>query len=182
MAVNIFMFRRLMKQLKLFDTGTYSGIRRYSLPPLVFMIFFLAGYLFVIFSILTSLNFMGILLVGLIFFFGAVFVLITTKFQTETVAHLQESQIRLKHEALHDPLTELPNRRLILDRLSQAIERSLRKTGTFYSVMFIDLDRFKIVNDSLGHTTGDELLVEVGKRLVACVRGFDTVSRFGGDE
>ncbi|MBU1247917.1 MAG: GGDEF domain-containing protein, partial [Proteobacteria bacterium] len=174
MAVNIFMFRRLMKQLKLFDTGTYSGIRRYSLPPLVFMIFFLAGYLFVIFSILTSLNFMGILLVGLIFFFGAVFVLITTKFQTETVAHLQESQIRLKHEALHDPLTELPNRRLILDRLSQAIERSLRKTGTFYSVMFIDLDRFKIVNDSLGHTTGDELLVEVGKRLVACVRGFDT--------
>ncbi len=91
-----------------------------------------------------------------------------------------ESQLR--HQALHDPLTNLPNRTLCLDRISQALERSKRRDNYHYGVIFLDVDRFKIVNDSLGHTIGDKLLIGVGQRLMACVRSLDTVARLGGDE
>ncbi|EFL49514.1 response regulator receiver modulated diguanylate cyclase/phosphodiesterase with PAS/PAC sensor(s) [Solidesulfovibrio fructosivorans JJ]] len=91
-----------------------------------------------------------------------------------------ESQ--LAHMAFHDPLTGLPNRSLCLDRIRQAIERSKRRDNYQYAVIFLDLDRFKVINDSLGHHMGDRLLEGVSKRLRECVRGLDTVSRLGGDE
>jgi diguanylate cyclase (GGDEF)-like protein len=85
------------------------------------------------------------------------------------------------HRALHDMLTGLPNRALFLDRLEHATSRTSRK-GPKPAVLFLDLDGFKRVNDSLGHGAGDQLLVEVGRRLVASIRPGDTAARFGGDE
>ena len=89
---------------------------------------------------------------------------------------------KLRHDALHDALTGLPNRALFMDRLGQALARLRGRRGAGFSVLFIDLDRFKVVNDSLGHLAGDELLIATGKRLLRCVRPEDTVARLGGDE
>lgn len=91
-------------------------------------------------------------------------------------------ELRLHHEAFHDPLTKLPNRSLCLDRITQALERSKRRENYHYAVIFLDLDRFKIINDSLGHSVGDQLLVEVSQRLQQSIRSLDTVARLGGDE
>jgi diguanylate cyclase (GGDEF)-like protein len=88
---------------------------------------------------------------------------------------------RLVHQAYHDPLTDLPNRVTFLGRLDQALSVRGRERPPF-AVLFLDLDRFKYVNDTLGHAAGDRLLVEVGRRLRACVRPIDTVARLGGDE
>ena len=88
---------------------------------------------------------------------------------------------RLEHEATHDPLTGLPNRTLLLDRLDLALARS-RRRGRGVGVLFCDLDHFTVVNDSLGHSAGDRLLVDVADRLQDQLRPGDTVSRFGGDE
>ena len=88
---------------------------------------------------------------------------------------------KIDHLAHHDMLTQLPNRLLLLDRLNQAIELA-RRQGWQLAVMFMDLDHFKHINDSLGHAVGDQLLQSVAKRLRACVRHSDTVSRQGGDE
>lgn len=87
----------------------------------------------------------------------------------------------IKHLAFYDPLTELPNRRLLLDRLQQALSSSTRNVQRG-ALLFIDLDHFKNLNDSLGHDVGDLLLQQVAQRLVACVREGDTVARLGGDE
>ena len=88
---------------------------------------------------------------------------------------------KLFHQAHYDALTTLPNRYLFQDRLEQAIERAKRNKLNV-AVLFIDLDRFKNVNDSLGHAIGDELLIEVSKVLLKCARSYDSVARFGGDE
>jgi diguanylate cyclase (GGDEF)-like protein/PAS domain S-box-containing protein len=90
---------------------------------------------------------------------------------------------RLIHNALHDPLTGLPNRTLFLDRLQMTMERAGRpESARSFAVLFIDLDRFKLVNDSLGHLLGDELLQAITARLKRCLRRGDTLARFGGDE
>lgn len=97
-----------------------------------------------------------------------------------TERKLAEQQ--LMHDALHDPLTGLANRTLFSDRLKHAIAKANRTKDFLFAVLFLDLDRFKDVNDSFGHLTGDRFLTAVARRLEACVRPGDTVSRFGGDE
>ncbi|HYT38931.1 MAG TPA: EAL domain-containing protein, partial [Acidimicrobiia bacterium] len=92
-----------------------------------------------------------------------------------------DTETALAHQALHDPLTGLPNRALLLDRLAQAAARGGRQPAPL-AVLFLDLDRFKVVNDGLGHRAGDELLQAVANRLLAVVRPGDTVARLGGDE
>ena len=95
---------------------------------------------------------------------------------------LEQSNAQLAFDAFHDRLTGLANRALLLDRLGQALERSNRRAAPGFAVMYLDSDRFKVVNDSLGHAVGDKLLGELGDRLKACVRPGDTVARLGGDE
>ena len=88
---------------------------------------------------------------------------------------------QLEYQATHDPLTGLPNRNLLQDRLQQLLNLAQRR-GTKGSLAFVDLDNFKLINDSLGHGAGDKLLVEVARRLKSCLRDTDTVARYGGDE
>ena len=97
-------------------------------------------------------------------------------------AELERANEKLLHDAFHDELTGLANRALFMDRLGVAIARNKRGGEGGFAVLFLDFDRFKIVNDSLGHTVGDALLVELSKRLRGCVRPGDTVARLGGDE
>ena len=89
---------------------------------------------------------------------------------------------QLVHDALHDPLTGLPNRGLFLDRLERAIAYSIRHPDTSFTVIFLDLDRFKVVNDRVGHVAADQVLTALARRLEACLRQGDTVARLGGDE
>jgi diguanylate cyclase (GGDEF)-like protein/PAS domain S-box-containing protein len=97
------------------------------------------------------------------------------------IREFKEAQEKILQLAFHDPLTQLPNRRLLQDRLQQAIAGSMRN-HRYGAVMFIDLDHFKTLNDTLGHDFGDMMLVEVAERLQNCVREGDTVTRLGGDE
>jgi diguanylate cyclase (GGDEF)-like protein/PAS domain S-box-containing protein len=94
----------------------------------------------------------------------------------------KRAEERLIHNAFHDTLTSLPNRALLLDRLKRAIFRKKRSPDKAFSVLYLDLDHFKNINDGLGHTTGDRLLVSVAEILKANLRTIDTVARFGGDE
>ncbi|HSC59044.1 MAG TPA: EAL domain-containing protein [Gemmatimonadales bacterium] len=100
--------------------------------------------------------------------------------QTDITARKSVEE-QLLHDAFHDPLTGLPNRALFMDRLGHAIRRG-RRSDSRSAVLFLDLDRFKVVNDSLGHVRGDQLLVAIARRLEDCVRPGDTVARLGGDE
>lgn len=95
---------------------------------------------------------------------------------------LAENQSKLEHEARHDALTGFPNRAFFVNRLQQALENRRKDCGERCAVLFLDLDRFKLVNDSFNHEFGDMLLVELSRRLARCVRADDFVSRFGGDE
>ncbi|HEX3083528.1 MAG TPA: EAL domain-containing protein [Pyrinomonadaceae bacterium] len=102
--------------------------------------------------------------------------------QIQDITDRKEAEAKFQHAALHDALTGLPNRTLLTDRLRLAIVR-MNRTGIHqFAVLFLDVDRFKIVNDSLGHSFGDQLLVEMSRRLERCVRKMDTVARLGGDE
>lgn len=89
---------------------------------------------------------------------------------------------KLRHDAYHDSLTGLPNRATVVDILVRAVARAKRHPGYAFAVLFLDLDRFKVINDSLGHMAGDQLLVEVTQRLLKCLRQEDIVARLGGDE
>lgn len=97
------------------------------------------------------------------------------------ITELRQHQAILEHQALHDALTGLPNRSLLKDRMQQAIS-SARRTGQMVALLLLDLDRFKLINDTLGHHIGDLLLKDLAKRLLLPVRATDTVARLGGDE
>lgn len=106
--------------------------------------------------------------------------------QTE-LAERKRIEAQLRHDAFHDALTDLPNRALFFDRLEHALSLVQRRTARHtldyqFAVLFLDLDRFKVINDSLGHVVGDQLLKQVASRLSSCVRAGDTVARLGGDE
>jgi diguanylate cyclase (GGDEF)-like protein/PAS domain S-box-containing protein len=98
------------------------------------------------------------------------------------ITERKQVEEQLRQNAFHDALTGLPNRILFMDRLEQAIAHTQRHEDHLFAVLFLDLDRFKVINDSLGHLTGDRLLVEIARRLQLCLRQSDTVARLGGDE
>ena len=98
------------------------------------------------------------------------------------VTERRRAEKRLLHDALHDSLTGLPNRALFMDRLRTAFARLKRRPAHLFAVLFLDLDRFKVVNDSLGHLAGDQFLVQIGRTLAATLRAEHTVARLGGDE
>jgi len=104
----------------------------------------------------------------------------TQRWQAEKA--LRDSAQQLAYNAFHDPLTGLPNRALFMNRLEHVIEQGKRDRDFLFAVLFLDLDRFKVVNDSLGHLLGDQLLIATAGRLEACLRPTDTIARFGGDE
>ncbi len=97
------------------------------------------------------------------------------------ISDAKTAQDEIRHLAFYDPLTELPNRRLLLERLRQTVATG-RRSGRRRALLFIDLDNFKSLNDTLGHSVGDLLLQEVGERLTGCIRAGDTAARVGGDE
>jgi len=103
-------------------------------------------------------------------------------FQIQDITDRKEAEERLHHDAFHDALTGLPNRALFADHVKLAIARLQRRRDHTFAVLYIDLDRFKVVNDSLGHMGGDQLLVGIARRLEFCLRPGDTIARIGGDE
>ncbi|MEH2309565.1 GGDEF domain-containing response regulator [Nostoc sp.] len=100
----------------------------------------------------------------------------------QDITKRKQTEAQLIRNAFYDGLTALPNRVLFLDRLRQTIERSKRRSDYYFAVLFLDLDGFKDINDRFGHGIGDEFLVAIARRLESCLRGGDTVARFGGDE
>lgn len=100
----------------------------------------------------------------------------------QDITKRKQTEAQLIHNAFYDGLTALPNRVLFLDRLKQTIERSKRRSDYYFAVLFLDLDGFKEINDRFGHGIGDDFLVAIARRLELCLRGVDTLARFGGDE
>jgi diguanylate cyclase (GGDEF)-like protein/PAS domain S-box-containing protein len=98
------------------------------------------------------------------------------------ISDRKQIEQQLLHDAFHDGLTGLPNRALFIDRLESAIARTRRNKTIRFAILFLDLDRFKIINDSLGHAIGDQFLITIARRLAECVRPGDTIARLGGDE
>jgi diguanylate cyclase (GGDEF)-like protein/PAS domain S-box-containing protein len=98
------------------------------------------------------------------------------------IGERKQAERKLYHEAFHDALTGLPNRTLLTERLERDLRRARRRSDYQFALMFIDLDRFKSINDTLGHAAGDELLQEMARRLESCLRPGDTTARLGGDE
>ena len=105
-----------------------------------------------------------------------------TQILTRDITERRRAEERLLHDAFHDSLTKLPNRALFLDHLKLAVNHCRRRKSYLFAVLFIDLDRFKVINDSLGHMVGDEFLITVARRLETCLRDGDTIARLGGDE
>ena len=103
-------------------------------------------------------------------------------FQIQDITDRKRAEEQLHHDAFHDALTGLPNRALFMDHAKMAIQRSRRDENRIFAALFLDLDRFKVINDSLGHMVGDQLLVGIARRLETCLRPGDTVARLGGDE
>ncbi|MDN3652468.1 EAL domain-containing protein [Thalassotalea ponticola] len=100
----------------------------------------------------------------------------------QQIEQKSKSELKLHYDAHHDALTQLPNRAMFTERLEQTIKHIKRHRTDRFAVLFIDIDRFKVINDTLGHHVGDLLLIEIAKRILHCIRGNDILSRLGGDE
>lgn len=100
----------------------------------------------------------------------------------QEICQRQQLEEKLRYDALHDSLTGLPNRKLLMQRVEKCLDRAIEEQNVRFAVLFIDLDRFKIINDSLGHVAGDELLIACAERLEECVPHQATIARLGGDE
>lgn len=154
------------------------------------MVIFFAGYIAAIFMILNPNLLQLEMLLALVFCLAAVFVFLTVYVSRLTFERLHELKEKLKQEAILDALTGLPNRRLLNERLKQCLARYQRwhesskdkDKRRYFAVLILDLDDFKLINDTLGHQAGDLLLIEVGQRLKKCLRVYDTLYRLGGDE
>jgi len=144
--------------------------------------FFILGYLFFLWEVFRApvLETYHVL-ASVIFSTGGFFVFLVVKMSRKTVSDVVKIAEQDRHNALHDSLTGLPNRALLYERIDQAILHAKREI-TSAAVVLLDLDRFKEVNDTLGHAVGDKLLKEIAPRLSACIREVDTISRIGGDE
>jgi diguanylate cyclase (GGDEF)-like protein len=103
-------------------------------------------------------------------------------FQIQDITDRKRAEEQLIHDAFHDALTGLPNRALFADHVKMAIRRAQRSNEQSFAILFLDLDRFKVINDSLGHLVGDQLLVGIARRLETCLRPGDSIARLGGDE
>jgi len=148
---------------------------------LAMIVFFFLGYIAFGYFLYHSPGGAVESIVTLVFLGGAAFVLLVMLMSYSTVRHEKEIAISESHRALHDELTGLPNRSLLRERMEYTIAISKRESGVF-SLLLMDLDRFKDVNDTLGHAAGDELLKRVAPRLCSLTRESDTVARLGGDE
>ena len=100
----------------------------------------------------------------------------------EQIAVREQVEAQLKHQVMHDPLTHLPNRVYLRDRLERALSRLRRNPGRGFALVYLDIDRFKVFNDSLGHRAGDQVLCEVARRMLRCIREPDVAARLSGDE
>ncbi len=98
------------------------------------------------------------------------------------ISKIKEAEAELNYQAYHDSLTGLANRAFLEEKLSQLLKRSILNQTFCYAVLFLDVDRLKIINDTMGHDAGDEMIIQVGNKLVRCIRDVDTLARFGGDE
>ncbi|MGD2187549.1 MAG: sensor domain-containing diguanylate cyclase, partial [Desulfobacterales bacterium] len=98
------------------------------------------------------------------------------------ITELKEAERQISHQAFHDTLTNLPNRALFMEHLNMAVKRAKRRNDYHFAVLYLDIDRFKLVNDSLGHSVGDSLLRAFARRIQESLRDIDTLARFGGDE
>jgi diguanylate cyclase (GGDEF)-like protein len=119
---------------------------------------------------------------GIFWFLGVLAIGIVSYRSKKRVMERMMAEEQLEHQAYYDQLTNLPNRTLFVKHLSEETSHAKQNKDYLFAVLFIDLDRFKVLNDSLGHSTGDQLLVAVARRLEACIRPNDLVARFGGDE
>ena len=103
-------------------------------------------------------------------------------FQIQNISDRKKAEQQIRYAAFHDALTGLPNRTLIAERMNGSIEKAKKNRDYLFAVLFVDLDRFKVVNDSMGHNIGDKLLIDLSNRLSLCIRKEDIVARLGGDE
>ncbi len=145
------------------------------------ILLFLAGYLYYGGYLLRRPARMYDLLISIIMAAGGIFVILVTRLSLQTLETIKKIADRERHRALHDELTELPNRSLLYERIEQAILEAQRHETTI-AILLMDLNRFKEINDTLGHFYGDYLLQMIAPRMWECIRQTDTIARFGGDE
>ncbi|HDO30390.1 MAG TPA: GGDEF domain-containing protein, partial [Desulfobacteraceae bacterium] len=145
------------------------------------ILLFLLGYLYYGGQLLIRPARIHDLMISIIMMAGGFFVILVARLSLQTLEGIKKIADRERHRALHDELTELPNRTLLYERIEQAILEAQRDETTI-AIMLMDLNRFKEINDTLGHFYGDYLLQMIAPRMWECIRQADTIARFGGDE